>query len=95
VFIALSTFHVPFEELAALRPRHLEFLDDLEARGLLVAAGPQDPPTGGCVVLRAADLAEATGIMSAEPFAAAGLATYSITSVRVTRGGEVRPAAGT
>lgn len=84
LFIALSEFQVPFAELADTRPAHLEFLDSLG--DVLVAAGPQDPPVGGCLVLRAAHRAEADALLAREPFAAAGLVSYAVTEVKVTRG---------
>lgn len=65
----------PKEELAA---RHHDFIHDLEAKGLLVGAGPFLDDTGnrfgtGMIIFRAATRAEAQAIADAEPYIAHGV----------------------
>jgi uncharacterized protein len=63
------------EELTA---RHHDFIHDLEAKGLLVGAGPFLDDTGnrfgtGMIIIRAATRAEAQAIANAEPYIAHGV----------------------
>jgi uncharacterized protein YciI len=62
------------EELAA---RHHHFIDELDAKGLLVGAGPFLDDTGnrfgtGMIIFRAATRAEAEKIATSEPYIAHG-----------------------
>jgi len=72
------------EEHRAVLPDHLEFLMDLERRGILFASGPMSAPEGtkpafnGMTILRAASLAEVEATLAREPFVARGLRTYVI-----------------
>lgn len=63
------------EELAA---RHHDFIHDLDAKGLLVGAGPFLDDTGqrfgtGMIIFRAATRREAEAIANAEPYIAHGV----------------------
>ncbi len=62
----------------ALRALHHEFIHDLDAKGLLVGAGPFLDDTGnrfgtGMIIFRAATRSEAERIANAEPFIAHGV----------------------
>ena len=73
--------------LADLRPmlaEHLEFLHDLEQRGILFASGPlfdsdEAAPTGGGLsFFRVASMDAARALIETEPFVKAGLRTYTL-----------------
>ena len=59
------------------RPVHLDFLNDLNARGVLRFAGPfldaAGKPNGSLVVIKAETAEEAGAIAAADPYAKAGL----------------------
>ncbi|WP_157016604.1 YciI-like protein [Mesorhizobium xinjiangense] len=59
------------------RPDHVAYLDGLNAKGTLKAAGPfLDPdgkPNGSLVIVEAADQGAAEAIAQADPYAVAGL----------------------
>ena len=59
------------------RPVHLDFLNDLNARGVLRFAGPfldaAGKPNGSLVVIKAETADEAGAIAAADPYAKAGL----------------------
>ena len=63
---------------------HLEFLHDLELRGILFASGPladnddPGPPGPGMSIFRVATMDEARALVEAEPFVKAGLRTYTL-----------------
>ena len=76
MYLMISTYLVPLDEVAKARDEHLAFLDDLLAQGTLVAAGRQDPPVGGMVLLDVADEATAREVMTRDPYVLRGIAQY-------------------
>ena len=80
------------DKLMPLLPAHLEYLIDLEKRGLLFASGPLTDvgagplSGGGLTFLRAASAAEAREIAEAEPFAKNGLRTFEIKEWTIMEG---------
>ncbi|OCW58935.1 YciI family protein [Hoeflea olei] len=61
----------------AARPDHVEFLKDLDAKGVLKMAGPllgdDEKPIGSLVIIAAGSKAEAAAIAAKDPYAVAGL----------------------
>jgi uncharacterized protein YciI len=86
MYLMISTYLRPIEEVDAIRPKHFEFMDELEREGLVVGAGRRVPPTGGIVALdvETEELARAT--MAADPYVTGGYATYEPVGWTVTRG---------
>lgn len=82
----ISTYLRPLDEIDAARPAHFAWLDGIEARGLVVTAGRQDPPVGGVVLLDVATETEADAVMAEDPYVLQGLATYAATGWVPTRG---------
>ncbi len=79
----VSTGPARSPEIARLLPAHLEYQVRIEREGKLFGAGPifeegADVPSGGMIVLRARDIAEARAIADADPLHAAGLRSYTI-----------------
>lgn len=60
-----------------VRPDHIAFLNDLNAKGTLKFAGPflddEEKPCGSLVVIEAQDRAAAEATFAADPYAKAGL----------------------
>ena len=86
MYLMISTYLRPLDEVDAAREDHLRFLAGLEAKGVVVAAGRQDPPKGGIVLLDAATEAEARHLMADDPYVLLGLASYEPTGWLPTRG---------
>ena len=86
MYLMISTYLVPLDEVDRLRDQHLAFLDTLEQRGLVISAGRQDPPAGGVVLLDVATEAEAFEVMALDPYALAGAAEYRATGFTPSRG---------
>ena len=68
---------------SAAHPEHLAHQYDLEARGILFAAGPflgaDGKPSGpGMIIIRAASEAEARAIAEADPYHKLGLRTFRL-----------------
>jgi uncharacterized protein YciI len=76
VYLMISTYLVPLDEVAKVRDEHLAYLDDLIGQGKLVAAGRQEPPVGGMVLLDVADEATAREVISQDPYVLRGIAEY-------------------
>ena len=76
MYLMISTYLVPLDEVAKARDEHLAFLEGLFAQGTLVAAGRQDPPVGGMVLLDVADEAAARAVLTRDPYVVRGFAEY-------------------
>jgi uncharacterized protein YciI len=76
MFVFVSEYQKPLEEVDAVRQEHLEFLAGLNEQGRILISGRRNPPVGGVVVIDADSLEEATAIMAEDPFAKAGVARY-------------------
>jgi len=86
VYLMISTYVVPLDEVDKLQDAHLAFLDSLEERGLVVSAGRQDPPKGGVVILDVASEDEARAVMADDPYVTAKAAEYQPTGFTPSRG---------
>lgn len=88
----VSTSPARSPEIQKLLPQHLEYQVRLEREGKLFGAGPvfeegMDTPSGGMVILRARDMAEARLLADADPLHAAGLRRYTIRKWVLNEGG--------
>ena len=86
MYLMISTYTAPLEQVDAARDDHLRFIDGLEERGLVVSAGRQDPPVGGVVLLDVRTEAEAHVLMADDPYVLRGLAAYQAIGWQPTRG---------
>lgn len=90
-YAVLSQASATPEKLKTLLPAHLEYMIDLERRGVLFASGPladgEGPPSGaGLTILRAASAREARELAEADPFVSRGLRTFQIKEWTVMEG---------
>jgi len=90
-FAVLSQPSPTPEKLKALLPAHLEYMIELEKRGVLFASGPLSdgagPPSGaGLTILRAASAAEARALAEADPFVRSGLRTFELKEWTIMEG---------
>ena len=76
MFVFVSEYQAPLEEVDEVREEHLKFLAGLNEQGRILISGRRNPPVGGVVVIDAADLEEAKAVMAEDPFAKAGVAKY-------------------
>ena len=76
MFVFVSEYQRPLEEVDEHREAHLAFLVGLNEQGRILISGRRNPPVGGVVVIDADDLDHATAIMAEDPFAKAGVARY-------------------
>ena len=90
-FAVLSKPLVAPEQLRPVLAAHLDYMIDLEKRGVVFASGPladaERPPQGeGLTILRAASAAEARAIAEGDPFFKNGLRTFELKEWTVMEG---------
>jgi uncharacterized protein YciI len=86
MYLMISKYLRPLDEVDGSREDHMAFLAGLEARNLVVSAGRQDPAVGGVVLLGVETEAEAVALMAGDPYVQRGLAAYTATGWKPTRG---------
>jgi uncharacterized protein YciI len=88
LYVVLWTGGASRDRLRDLLPSHLEFMIDLEKRGILFASGPLDGGArgDGLTILRAASLDEAKEIANRDPFVVNGLRTFEVREWTVMEG---------
>ena len=86
MYLMISKYLVPLEQVDEVRDAHRAYLEGLEAQNLVVTAGRQDPPNGGVVLLNVDDEARARELIGQDPYVLRGVAEYSATGWLPTRG---------
>ena len=89
--IAIIRYRRPLEEIVAAQDDHRAYLRELRERGVLVAAGPLDPRSGGALLLRVPDNAVAEAldqVRDGDPYCKRGLAQYELLPWQVGTGRE-------
>ena len=91
LYVVLSKPLVAPEQLRPLLAAHLDYMIDLEKRGVIFASGPladaERPPAGeGLTIVRAANAAEARAIAEGDPFFKNGLRTFELKEWTVMEG---------
>ncbi|MET7301504.1 YciI family protein [Embleya sp. NPDC005575] len=85
MFVITLTYVAPIEDIDALLPAHLEWLDRHYAAGTLLASGRRVPRTGGVILARATDRAALDAVLAEDPFRREGAATYDVVEFAPTR----------
>jgi len=90
-FAVLSKPLVAPEQLRPVLAAHLDYMIDLEKRGVIFASGPladpERPPQGeGLTIVRAANAADARAIAEGDPFFKNGLRTFELKEWTVMEG---------
>jgi uncharacterized protein len=91
LYVVLSTAKAGPDRIKDLLPLHLEYMIDLERRGVLFASGPLtgeggEPRGDGLTILRSASAEEARKIAEADPFFVNGLRTFEVREWTVMEG---------
>ena len=86
MYLMISTYRAPLEQVDAARDDHVRYLDELERRGLVVSAGRQNPPVGGIILFNVDSEAEARALLADDPYVLRGLADYEARGWTPTRG---------
>jgi uncharacterized protein YciI len=91
LYVLISKPVVPPDRLKPFLMAHLEYMIELEKRGVVFASGPladgEGPPSGhGLTVLRAKSTAEARALAEADPFFINGLRTFELKEWTIMEG---------
>ena len=86
MYLMISTYLAPLDEVDKAREDHLAFVAGLEERGLVVSAGRQDPAVGGVILFDVDSEQEAQDLIAQDPYVLRGLAEYKATGWKPTRG---------
>jgi len=78
MFIITLTYLKPVEEIDALMPDHLAWLERHYDDGLFVASGRRVPRTGGVILARSGDEAALRAALAADPFAIHAAARFDV-----------------
>jgi uncharacterized protein YciI len=89
--LVLIRYRLPLEEVVKATEEHRVYLRELKAKGILLAAGPFDPRTGGALLVRVPteNPQEAlTAVRDGDPFFSKGVANYELIAWNVVIGNE-------
>ena len=78
MFIAILTYIRPIEEVDALVPDHIRFLDEHYASGLFIVSGRIVPRTGGVILIASDNRERVSAILDQDPFSIGGVSTYEL-----------------
>jgi uncharacterized protein YciI len=79
--IAIVRYRKPLEEIDKVLADHRAYLKGLQAEGLLLASGPNQPRNAGALLLRVPDQGSEQAldaIRDGDPFVKAGVAQYEL-----------------
>ena len=91
LYVVLTMPIKPMSEIVPLLPDHLNYMIDLEKRGLLFASGPflagkDVPPGTGMTILRAGSFEEAEAIAREDPLNKSGMRTFELRTWQLNEG---------
>ena len=90
MFVVTITYTQPIEAIEARTAEHRAWVDQQVADGLIIAAGPMVPRTGGTLVVRSGGTKqELETLLKDDPFQVHGLADYTVTEFKA---GKLNPA---
>lgn len=93
MFLLLSRYVKPVDEIDRVLPEHRAFLDRYYESGLFIVSGPQEPRAGGVIVTVDAPRSAIDAALSEDPFVREGVSEYEIIEFKATkRAGWFRPA---
>lgn len=85
MFMAILSYIRPLEDIDALIPAHVRFLDRHYASGLFVASGRLVPRTGGVILISGGDREQVLQVLEQDPFKQQGVATYDLLEFSPTK----------
>ena len=86
MYLMISKYLVPLEQVDAVRDAHMAYLEGLEAQHLVPAAGRKEAADGGIILLNVADEARAQELIADDPYVRQGVAEYTAIGWNITRG---------
>ena len=78
MFVAISTYLKPLEEVNNASSVHAEWLVKHYASGRVLGSGRLVPPSGGIIIARAESREEFLAFLAEDPFQQRGIAKYEV-----------------
>jgi len=85
MFLLLSRYVKPLEEVERWLPEHREFLDRQYAAGHFIVSGPMEPRKGGVIVTADISRDQIERIMQDDPFLREGVSDYEFIEFKATK----------
>ena len=85
MFLVLTKYVKPAEEVDKFLPAHSEFLDKYYAQKKIIFSGRRNPRTGGAIFFNVKDEAEVVSILSEDPFRRHGVTECKIYEIIPTK----------
>lgn len=85
MFLLLSRYLKPLDEVERWLPERRAFLDRHYAAGEFLVSGPLEPRTGGAIVTFPMTRARAEAILAEDPFVREGVSAYQLVELRPTK----------
>ncbi|MBV8637702.1 MAG: hypothetical protein JO322_06415 [Candidatus Eremiobacteraeota bacterium] len=85
MFLLISRYLKPPEEVDRWLPAHREFLDRHYAAGQFLVSGPFVPRTGGIIVTMPMRREEVDAILAEDPFVREGVSEYDVLEMKPTK----------
>jgi uncharacterized protein YciI len=77
-YISVSEYLVPANQVLDHLADHRAWTKEAYDRGVMLFSGRQDPPVGGVLAFRAADLQAAEAFVASDPFVKAGVSRCNV-----------------
>jgi uncharacterized protein YciI len=78
MFVAISTYQKPLEEVLKVYPDHMEWLMKHYTAGRFLGSGRREPPLGGLILAREESREAFLALLEEDPFKRNGQATYEV-----------------
>lgn len=85
MFLLLSRYVKPLDEVEKWLPEHRAFLDRYYANGAFLVSGPLEPRTGGVIITADLSRDAVEKILAEDPFARERVSDYEIIEFRPTK----------
>jgi uncharacterized protein YciI len=89
--LVVIRYRLPLEEVEKVTEEHRAYLRELKSKGILVAAGPFVPRTGGALLVRVPDESvqeSLTAVRDGDPFHTKGVANFELIAWKPVIGNE-------
>lgn len=85
MFLLLSRYVKPLDQVDRYIPEHREFLDRYYAKGLFLVSGPMQPRSGGVILTANASRESIEAAMAEDPFVRERISEYDIIEFTATK----------
>lgn len=85
MFLLLSRYLKPVEEIDRVLTEHRAFLDRYYNSGVFIVSGPQEPRVGGVIITADVPRSVIDAALAEDPFVREGISEYEILEFKATK----------